>query len=112
VLAVSPAGTLNPGDTVTVTHSSGPEMATLPDDLTGRPAQDAADDTGALLRRGTGLGGLGGCRGGLVIGAARDGQGDRGADLDPSPDALDTEQNAAVSADASPGAEQSLPVEG
>ena len=30
----------------------------------------------------------------------------------PSPDALDTEQNAAVSADASPGAEQSLPVEG
>lgn len=44
VIAVSPAGTLSPGDTVTVTHSSGPEMATLPDDLTGRPAQEAAGD--------------------------------------------------------------------
>lgn len=48
VLAVSPAGTLSPGDTVTVTHSSGPEMVTLPDDLTGRPAGEVTGEITGL----------------------------------------------------------------
>ena len=143
VLAVSPAGTLNPGDTVTVTHSSGPEMATLPDDLTGRPAQDAADDITALgvnvdiyyeeseaqddgdvvssdpaegqeVEVGSSVAlTVAGSSGDQTSAASAETSETRAAsEQGPGPDAIDTEQNAAVSADASPGAEQSLPVEG
>ncbi|GLU87264.1 hypothetical protein Kosp01_20100 [Kocuria sp. NBRC 114282] len=143
VLAVSPAGTLNPGDTVTVTHSSGPEMATLPDDLTGRPAQDAADDITALgvnvdiyyeesdaqddgdvvssdpaegqeveVGSSVALTVAGSADDQTSAASAGTSQTRAASEQGPSPDALDTEQNAAVSADASPGAEQSLPVEG
>lgn len=143
VLAVSPAGTLNPGDTVTVTHSSGPEMATLPDDLTGRPAQDAADDITALgvnvdiyyeesdaqddgdvvssdpaegqeveVGSSVALTVAGSADDQTSAASAETSQTRAASEQGPSPDTLDTEQNAAVSADASPGAEQSLPVEG
>ena len=143
VLAVSPAGTLNPGDTVTVTHSSGPEMATLPDDLTGRPAQDAADDITALgvnvdiyyeeseaqddgdvvssdpaegqeveVGSSVALTVAGSADDQTAAASAETSQNRAASEQGPSPDAIDTEQNAAVSAGASPGAEQSLPVEG
>lgn len=143
VLAVSPAGTLNPGDTVTVTHSSGPEMATLPDDLTGRPAQDAADDITALgvnvdiyyeesdeqddgdvvrsdppegqeveVGSSVALTVAGSSDGQTSAASAETSQTRAAPGEAPSPDATDTEHNAAVSAGASPGAEQSLPVEG
>ncbi|MCT1602358.1 protein kinase [Kocuria sp. p3-SID1433] len=141
VLAVSPAGTLNPGDTVTVTHSNGPEVATLPEDLTGRSAQDAADDITALgvnvdihyedsdaqddgdvlsSEPSEGQEVEVGSSVALTVAGSADGQTSAAsaatsqtrAASEQVPDTTDTEENAAVSADASPGAAQSLPVEG
>ena len=141
VLAVSPAGTLNPGDTVTVTHSNGPEMATLPEDLTGRSAQDAADDITALgvnvdiyyedsdaqddgdvlsSEPSEGQEVEVGSSVALTVAGSADGQTSAAsaatsqtrAASEQVPDTTDTEENAAVSAGASPGAAQSLPVEG
>lgn len=44
VLSVSPLGMLASGDTVTVTHSDGPSMVTLPQTLEGRSADDVIED--------------------------------------------------------------------
>ena len=118
-------------------------MATLPDDLTGRPAQDAADDITALgvnvdiyyeeseaqddgdvvssdpaegqeveVGSSVALTVAGSADDQTAAASAETSQNRAASEQGPSPDAIDTEQNAAVSAGASPGAEQSLPVEG
>ncbi|ROZ61594.1 serine/threonine-protein kinase [Kocuria soli] len=48
VTAVSPTGTVNTGDTVTVTHSTGPETVALPEDMVGKQMQTVIDDVTAL----------------------------------------------------------------
>ncbi|NKE10511.1 MULTISPECIES: protein kinase domain-containing protein [Kocuria] len=48
VTDVSPTGTVNSGKTVTVTHSTGPDTVTLPDDMVGRQLESVIDDVTPL----------------------------------------------------------------
>lgn len=48
VTDVSPTGTVNSGETVTVTHSTGPDTVTLPEDMVGRQLQSVIDDVTSL----------------------------------------------------------------
>ncbi|KAA9392922.1 PASTA domain-containing protein [Kocuria coralli] len=48
VTDVSPTGTLDRGDTVTVSHSTGPDTVTLPDDMVGQQMQSVIDEVTAL----------------------------------------------------------------
>ncbi|MDO5619732.1 protein kinase domain-containing protein [Kocuria sp.] len=48
VTDVSPTGTLNSGETITVTHSTGPGTVTLPDDMVGRQLQSVIDEVTPL----------------------------------------------------------------
>lgn len=48
VTDVSPTGTVNRGDTVTVSHSTGPGTVTLPDDMVGSQLQSVIDEVTVL----------------------------------------------------------------